>query len=863
MPYLYQNIEGIRTAGLMTEMPSYIAENLNPNFELRKYQIEAFENFIFYFENPRLCRKPTQTLFHMATGSGKTIIMAGLILYLYKKGYRNFLFFVHRNQIVKKTKDNFLNQMSSKHLFTDEITIDAERVLVKDVPNFQDSDPNAINICFTTIQGLSSSIWNVKENSLSIDDFEGKKVVLISDEAHHLNADTKNPSDEDVENYHSWESTVKYVFNSCRDNILLEFTATCDLDNAQVRAEYTDKIVYDYPLYKFREDRYSKEIKTLRSDSSPIEKALQAIILSQFRLKVFQENRLSIKPVVLFKAPKINKSREFQAVFIDAIEHLKAKDIQRISDHTTSETLKRAFAYFKAKGISYNQLALELKSDFGKEHCISANEDADVELNQLLLNSLEDANNPFRAVFEVEKLDEGWDVLNLFDIVRLSDRRQSGGHQISKTTISEAQLIGRGARYCPFSIIDESEKYRRKFDADIENPLRICEELYYHCQNDSKYIGELNRALKDIGLDPEGIVSRKYVLKQSFKDDEIYQEGLVFTNSRKLKTRNSVYGLPQKIRDKEYLFSINTGKTGEDILLDVGSSTETNVELYTSRKTISEVASFNYAIVNKAICKYPILKFDLLKQYYPNLRSTREFITDAQYLGNIRIAITSRLEAATPSMWLEACTKVLGVISEHITSIEESYEGTKEFTAQKINEVFKDKVCNYTNPHDGGVGVSQNDSSVPGVFKLDLSREDWFAFEDNFGTTEEKAFVAYFKTFVPQIKAKYSKAYLVRNERQLHVYSFDEGDRFEPDYVLFLQSDKEVGFDQIQIFIEPKGSHLIAEDLWKESFMLKLESTATAVRTYVDDNEYKIWGFHFFNQVDRTAEFASDMQKII
>jgi type III restriction enzyme len=35
-------------------------------------------------------------------------MMAGLILYLYEQGYRNFLFFVNRGQIVEKTKDNFI-----------------------------------------------------------------------------------------------------------------------------------------------------------------------------------------------------------------------------------------------------------------------------------------------------------------------------------------------------------------------------------------------------------------------------------------------------------------------------------------------------------------------------------------------------------------------------------------------------------------------------------------------------------------------------------------------------------------------------------------------------------------------------------
>lgn len=201
MPFLYEKIDTLREVGVLKEFPQYIPDNLNPNFELRPYQTAAFENFITYFENDKLCQKPTQTLFHMATGSGKTLIMAGLMLYLYKHGYRNFLFFVNLSNIVQKTKENFLNSVSSKYLFADEITIDGEKIKIKEVSNFQYSDDTAINICFTTTQGLHSDMWSVKENSLSVDDFANRKVVLISDEAHHLNADTKKMSKDEEENY--------------------------------------------------------------------------------------------------------------------------------------------------------------------------------------------------------------------------------------------------------------------------------------------------------------------------------------------------------------------------------------------------------------------------------------------------------------------------------------------------------------------------------------------------------------------------------------------------------------------------------------------------------------------------------------
>ena len=101
MAFLYEKIDALREYGSCAPVPDYIPQNLNPGFELRPYQVQAFENFITHFES-RNCPKPTQVLFHMATGSGKTLMMAGLMLYLYQKGYRNFLFFVNLSNIVEK-----------------------------------------------------------------------------------------------------------------------------------------------------------------------------------------------------------------------------------------------------------------------------------------------------------------------------------------------------------------------------------------------------------------------------------------------------------------------------------------------------------------------------------------------------------------------------------------------------------------------------------------------------------------------------------------------------------------------------------------------------------------------------------------
>lgn len=861
--FLYEDMEAVRRYGGIKEVPKYIPENLNSNFELRPYQIQAFENFVTYFEGEDK-ERPTQVLFHMATGSGKTLIMAGLMLYLYKQGYRNFLFFVNLSNIVEKTKENFNNRSSSKYLFADEIVIDGERVTIREVDGFQDADTDSINICFTTTQGLHMGIWAPKECGMTLDDFDDRKVVLISDEAHHLNVDTRRMSQEEELSYRSWETTVQSIFRKNSNNILLEFTATCDLENPLIKASYERRIICDYALNRFYQDKYSKDILTLRSDKTIMERALQALMLSQYRLKVFQDHRKSIRPVILFKAKTINESKEFMEEFLDTVSSLTGKKLSDIAKNNSNEYMQKAYDYFSANGITFAALAQELRTDFSPEHCVSVNDDKDAAQKQILLNSLEDADNPYRAIFEVKKLDEGWDVLNLFDIVRLYETRQSGGKNISATTISEAQLIGRGARYCPFQLDDEQPKFQRKYDDDITNDMRICEELFYHCQNDHRYVNELHTALKEIGLDQSKIVSKEYILKDDFKTEEIYKTGWVFINERRLKDRKDVYGIPESIRNNPYTYTVMTGTTGTDaIMTGARARDDSQVELKTSRFSVKEIADINYAIVNKVLMKYPIFKFSTLKQYFPNLKSTREFITSGEYLGDIPIEIRTWEDTPSMTTLYDATFNAVGRVADSISSIEERYEGTKEFKSYRVHEVFRNKTRNYTDPHDGGEGISQKDETVPVEWRLDLEAEEWFAYTDNYGTSEEKAFVAFFKERVPELKKSYQKVFLLRNERALHIYSFADGERFEPDYVLFLQKDKPDGYDQLQVFIEPKGTHLLEKDSWKEQFLLQMKEESIPVVKYKEDNAYAIWGVHFFNKDERMKDFADDFAEII
>lgn len=497
--YLYQELDVIKKIGALKELPSYIESNLNPNIILRDYQDEAFRYFITYVESDLIKNKQIHNLFHMATGSGKTVIMAGLILYLYTKGYRKFLFFVNQNNIIEKTKENFLNQSSIKYLFADNIELMGDQVQVKEVNNFAFYDKNSINICFTSTQKLHMDMNFPKENSPTIEDFEDDKIVLISDESHHINTITKGLTKIEKinleENAKSWEYTIEKIFRANRDNALLEFTATADMKDPNVKMKYLDKIVYDYTLSKFRESGYTKDFNNMQGDYDRWTRTLLALVISEYRRHLFGDNGQNIKPVVLLKSKTIKESKEFYDEFYQKLNNLKADEILKYKD-SDNEYLTNAIEYFLKKDQSLNALVTDIKLGFSVANSILLDSKTISEDKQIYVNSLEAKDNPYRIIFTVDMLNEGWEVLNLFDIVRLYETRDGKNGKPGKTTISEAQLIGRGARYCPFEIEDDQTRNKRKYDYDLSNQNRILETLLYHSMQDSRYIGELRYALK-------------------------------------------------------------------------------------------------------------------------------------------------------------------------------------------------------------------------------------------------------------------------------------------------------------------------------------------------------------------------------
>jgi len=856
MTTLRQDYDTLLKMGMLSkDIPEYIEDNLNPTFKLREYQKEAIARFIHYLEQNPNRIKPSQLLFHMATGSGKTLLMAANILYLYNKGYRNFLFFVNSTNIIEKTKDNFLNPSSSKYLFNEKIKFGEKEVKINKVDNFETSNNDDINILFTTIQGLHSYMNVPRENILTYEDFKDKRIVIISDEAHHINAWTRNKlgKEESIAKT-TWEYTVMSIFNASTENIMLEYTATVDLEHPAIYEKYKDKLIYEYSLKEFRQDGYSKEVKVLDADLDNIDRMLQAIILSQYRRKVAEKNKLYLKPVILFKSKTIKESEQNAEQFHEKIKNLTVNDIQKIESQAKGTVLEKAFEYFKKQNIIFENLVTELKEDFSEEKCMLLDSENIDEEKQLRLNSLEDKNNEIRAIFAVNMLNEGWDVLNLFDIVRLYETRdgkwlKDGTYRPGKTTLSEVQLIGRGARYFPFTLNEEEDKFKRKFDEEPENEMKIVEELYYHSSYIPKYITELKTALRESGIMPPQEPKTIYLkVKEDIKKTDFWKKGFIFINRRVEADRSGIKDINDIDVSKTYgPVRLRTGFTQERTIFE--EETKPEEEKITKQ---FELKTFNEAIIRKALSKLDFYKFNNLKKYFPKLNSMNEFIDS---LKQIRVDIRSskeRLNNLTPDDKLDVCSTVLKQLESQIRADYTEYTGTKLFIPNKIKDVVRDKTLNINvgDYSDQEFGIPMSNPKHENL-RLNLSDKKWYVYDENYGTSEEKHFIQFINGVMEKLKEKYSEIYLVRNANLFKIYRFSDGSPMEPDFVLFLKENGDKKWIQYQLFIEPKGTHLLKTDQWKEDFLKEIEDNYQ-LKILAENESYKLIGMPFYNENTKT-----------
>ena len=889
------------------ELPEYIASNLKHDFwywqkEALQY-FTAFDNPEYEFEKP--ANEPTHLMYNMATGTGKTMMMAALILYYYKKGYRHFIFFVNQNNIVDKTENNFINKLHTKYEFRQNIVIDDKTINIRKVETFDDADD--VQIKFTSIHKLHNAVYLAKENSVTLDELQKRDLVMIGDEAHHFNASTmrngqaemdlplelkENASEKDIEK--SWENTVlnkilrkgKKKQDVENRNVLLEFTATIP-KNADVIEKYRTKTIYKFELIDFLKAGYTKEINLVSTSLNKKEKILLALLFNWYRHQIALKNDIAnFKPVMLFRSKLIEDSKKDYKYFLALISDLKPDDFgflktveNSIKEDQTSlfnvyeqgkSRIKQMLGFIKAKKVNIRDIVNYIKDEFAERNCIITNskdnkattKEKTTEEQEQLLNSLEDKNNHIRAIFTVKRLTEGWDVLNLFDIVRLYEGRdeghQNGQRVAGQATVQEIQLIGRGVRYFPFNY-NEHESNKRKFDNDLENPMRVLEEFYYHSDDDVRYLDELKRELKNKGFIQDNRTIKKFALKENFKQSGFFKEIKVWKNERIDNPERRKLTLAELAKD--FVFEFTTSEfvmKEQQVVLDKDADELLAESKQKDRKTISiKFSDFEKHIVAKAINKkatkdLSLLRFDNLQSEL-NLHSVDD-IFSSNFLGNFKINIvTSKDKDSLDDISNEEKLNLLLVFFEEFTKklkeIANPHKGTEKFKPFSFEDLFGEE-------KEKSVLVDPESKNL----EIELLQHNWYVLNGFNGTSEERELLEFMKKKIGNLEEKYQEVYLLRNEEIYKIYDFEQGRGFEPDFLLFLKGKTSNLY--YQIFIEPKGGQFAdkeggfknSKEGWKEDFLQQITNKyGTGDLLRAESKKYSLIGLPLFNKREENS----------
>lgn len=463
-------------------------------------------------------------------------------------------------------------------------------------------------------------------------------------------------------------------------------------------------------------------------------------------------------------------------------------------------------------------------------------------------------------------LSEGWDVLNLYDIVRLYETRDAKHGKAGVTTVSEAQLIGRGARYYPFVIEKGQDMFKRKYDEDINNELRVLEELHYHSLNDSRYINEIKAELIKSGITSADDRRRQITvsIKESIKNTQFWKRGFLFINEQRKNNREQVKRMRDLVSETIFKHYFKSGKT-----IEIGVFVETTEkdiqEPATEQKTI-KLNQIDKNINRKALDKVDFYKFSNLKSYFPSLKSINEFLTSNNYLGEVDIEIyglKDRLNIFSNYDKYQVSLDVLNKLANKIKGSTTEYIGTKEFRRYSVHTVVKSpktsEILVGGDDKELGIAISETNTAA---LKLCLKDLDWYMYDDNYGTSEEKYFIHFIKNAVEDLRKKYKDIYLLRNEHIFKIYRFSDGKAIEPDFVLFLTEKKTKKELTFQLFIEAKGQHLLKTDQWKEDFLKQIEKNYKIV-DLLETDRLKLVGLPFYNEVATKKIFIKSFIKIL
>jgi len=409
----------------------------------------------FEREFPSVC-------FALATGVGKTRLMAAIMAYLHRvKKVNNFFVVAPNRTIYDKLKRDFSQNYPEKYVFSGLYDFVAQPYLI-DGDNFNSFNPAQLRFNEPSISSVNIHIFNIaklthgrgKEAEMArvmrLHEVLGQSyfdflrslpdLCVMMDESHH---------------YHAEQGFR--VINDLNPMIGVEFTATPQIQRSRGKVDFKN-VAYEYSLAHALNDKmYVKE---------PVVWTRRDFDASQYTDEQLDHEKLidGIKLHIDTKAKLDVYARNYGRPFVKPFVLVVAKDIahsRQIRDFLTSAEFYDGY---------YADKVLEINSKQGK---VESDE------NTELLLGLEHPDNRIEIVIHVDKLKEGWNVTNLYTIVPL---RASASETLTE------QTIGRGLRlpYGQRTGVDEVDRLsivsHDKYQAIValaNDPNSLVRKVYY------------------------------------------------------------------------------------------------------------------------------------------------------------------------------------------------------------------------------------------------------------------------------------------------------------------------------------------------------------------------------------------------
>lgn len=512
-----------------------------------------------------------------------------------------------------------------------------------------------------------------------------------------------------------------------------------------------------------------------------------------------------------------------------------------------------------------------------------------------LLPLLDSPKNTIRAIFSVNALNEGWDVLSLYDIIHFDISANK------KVSLQDIQLIGRGARLCPYDLPKnyknkdnlfgdsyELDRFKRKFDNAPDDNGRVLETFYYHFVKTGTFLDNLTKDLLGEGIITEGIEKRTIHLKPQFLASQTYKNGFVLVNHQEYRSKNDN-------REIDLTFNRQIIASPYQVYSKSLTDKEQNKQLSATQYkniTITD-AYFSRHLLYKAlmIAENGFFRLNNLKNHLVGIDSIDTMIDDYLPMCDIQYSYIAGKDIDE----LSACEKLNLLIGSILPEIRKAIDnhlpvivGSPIFTPRPLSSVFQKQKHIYLvaypsindmgekvfiAPDERAKGQSSHDNNE---LHHNINNADWYAYNENYGTSEEKRFVKFIASHIEALQQTYPTAeiYLIRNELDYALFNIDDGRRFSPDYMMII-NDTHNNTLYYQCLFEPKGGHLLKKDEWKESALMSLEHKSQT-QFYHNDidgdfldtikkqgyQEIKCLGFKFFNSDAKGInDFATDFTK--